>query len=443
MIDDLKNLLKGFIPDNMLERGLLVLDSNLNPIKRLFEHRKIPEDGWDDEIIEFLLKIFTFMDTDKDPKAIRVGEREARTSSSLVADLSSGFCHGVGRRGKVSTAQPKAPGSSIMYKLANILALDALNKFGLPNVKSTIVFPFSTGMAVGLTCAAARNKKNKNKILFPRLDHNSPLKGMDLVGVKPKIIPSTLDGDAVRINPDDIEKAIDDEILGILSTTTFFPPRECDDVKKIAKIAKDNDLYHIINNAYGAQSKILMKKIQGAIDAGRVDAVIQSTDKNFLTPIGGSIVACPDKEFMEEINQCYAGRASAAPIVQFLASILSLGIKKYEALRSQQEKNRKLLEDLLKELMPKYGERVLEVDNPIACAATINNFDPLKVGGGLYSLRVTGPRAFQANSNWGTCYDLYPHSYIVINAAIGSVESDIREMMEKLKKIFSIKKMKN
>ena len=443
MIGDLNKLLKGFIPENMLERGLLVLDSNLNPIKRLFEHRKIPEEGWDDEVIEFLLKIFNFMDTDKDPKAIRVGEREARISSPLVSDLSSGFCHGIGRSGKVSAAQPKAPGSSIMYQLANKLALDALNKFGLPNVKSAIVFPFSTGMAVGLVTAAARKRKNKTTMLYPRLDHNSPIKGMDLVGVKPKIIPSTLEGDAVRIKPEDVEKEINENVLGILSTTTFFPPRECDDVKKLAKIAKENDLFHIINNAYGAQSKVLMKKIQGAIDAGRVDAIIQSTDKNFLTPIGGSIVASPSKEFMEEINQCYAGRASAAPVVQFLTSILSLGGKKYQELRTEQEKNRSLLEDLLKDLMPKYGERFLEIENPIACAVTINNYDPLKLGGGLYSLRVTGPRAFQAKSEWGTCFDSYPHNYLVINAAIGSLESDIREMMEKLKKIFSQLKNKN
>ncbi|MHA1786482.1 MAG: O-phosphoseryl-tRNA(Sec) selenium transferase [Candidatus Helarchaeota archaeon] len=433
----MSELLKGLIPENMLKRGLLVLNTNVNPIKNLFEHRKIPEQGWDDEIIELLLKIFTLMDTDKDPKAIRVGEREARTSSKLVSNLSWGFRHGIGRSGKLFAAQPKAPGTSILYKLANKLALDALIKFGVPNIKDAIVFPFSTGMAIGLTCVAARKNNNKKTILVPRLDHKSPLKGIELAGLKPKIIDSILEDDSVRILPEDIEKQIDEDTLGIISTTTFFPPRICDDVKKIARIAKEHDIYHIINNAYGVQSRLLMKKIQGAIDAGRVDAVIQSTDKNFLTPIGGSIVGTPKKEFMEEINECYPGRASAAPIIQFLASILSLGIEKYEKLRDNQVNNRKLLEDLLTELMPKYKERVLKIENPIACAATINNYRPIEFGGGLYSLRVTGPRAFEANSSWGTCHDNYPHAYLVINAAIGTSESEIRKMMEKLKKIFS------
>jgi len=436
LIGDLNKLLKGFIPENMLQRGLMILDTNLNPIKTLFEHRKVPEDGWNDEIIAFLLKIFAFMDTDKDPKAIRVGEREARTSSPLVSDLSHGFCHGVGRSGQVFAAQPKAPGTSILYNLTNKLALDALIKFGLPNIKDAIIFPISTGMAIGLACNAAKKEKNKKIILVPRLDHKSPLKGIDLVGLEAKIIDSTIDGDTIRVNPEDIEKQVSDEVLGILSTTTFFPPRECDDVKKIAKIAKEHDLYHIVNNAYGVQSRSIMKKIRGAIDAGRVDAVIQSTDKNFLTPVGGTVIGSPNKEFLEEINQSYAGRATAAPIIQFLASILSMGIKGYESLRDQQEKNRKLLEDLLTELMPKYGERILKVENAIACAVTIDNYDYLKVGGGLYNLRVTGPRAYSSNSDWGTCHNKYPHSYLVINAAIGANESDVRGIMEKLSKIF-------
>ena len=436
MIGDLNKLLKGFIPENMLQRGLMILDTNLNPIKTLFEHRKIPEDGWNDEIIEFLLKIFTLMDTDKDPKAIRVGEREARTSSQLVSDLSDGFCHGVGRSGQVFAAQPKASGTSILYNLANKLALDALIKFGLPNIKDAIVFPISTGMAIGLTCNAAKKEKNKKIMLIPRLDHKSPLKGIDLVGLEAKIIDSTIKGDSIKVNPEDIEKQINDDVLGILSNTTFFPPRECDDVKKIAKIAKEHDIYHVINNAYGVQSRSIMKKIRGAIDAGRVDAVIQSTDKNFLTPVGGTIIGCPDKDFLEKINHSYAGRGSAAPIIQFLASILSMGVKGYESLRDKQEKNRKLLEGLLTELMPKYGERILKVENAIACAVTIDNYDHLKVGGGLYNLRVTGPRAYQSNSDWGTCYDNYPHSYLVINAAIGANESDIRGIIEKLSKIF-------
>ena len=56
------------------------------------------------------------------------------------------------------------------------------------------------------------------------------------------------------------------------------------------------DLVHIVINAYGVQSPEWMKLIRSAIDAGRVDVIIQSTDKNFLTPIGGAVIASPYKE---------------------------------------------------------------------------------------------------------------------------------------------------
>ena len=34
---------------------------------------------------------------------------------------------------------------------------------------------------------------------------------------------------------------------------------------------------------------------------GRVDAVVQSTDKNFLVPVGGAVVCGPDVSFIEQV----------------------------------------------------------------------------------------------------------------------------------------------
>lgn len=56
-----------------------------------------------------------------------------------------------------------------------------------------------------------------------------------------------------------------------------------------------------------------------------MDCFIQSTDKNFLVPVGGAIVAGPDKKFIEEINKAYPGRASASPIIDLFITLLSLG----------------------------------------------------------------------------------------------------------------------
>jgi len=418
----------------MEKKGQIVLETLLKPIRILWEHRKIPDEGWNDETIELCLKLFAGMDTDKDPKAVRIGEREARVASPLISRLSFGFNHGIGRSGEITAPQPKAPGTSILYQITNRLALQALKKFGIPNLKSAIVVPLSTGMSIGLSGCVIRKKTEHNNILCTRIDHTSPIKGLEMVGLKPCIIDSTLRDDAVQVQPEDIVQNIDSETVGILSTTTFFPPRESDDIKEIAKIAKDTGLYHIINNAYGVQSRKIMKQIQSAIDAGRVDAIVQSTDKNFLTPVGGAIIASPSESFTQEISQIYAGRSTAAPIIQFFSAILSLGIQGYEKLRDVQERNRLLLENLLTEFAEAHNERILQIQNPIASAITLNQYDPNKIGGILYELRVTGPRAYVKGTEWGACYTNYPHNYLCLNAAIGTTEEEIQEAVQRLDK---------
>ena len=41
---------------------------------------------------------------------------------------------------------------------------------------------------------------------------------------------------------------------------------------------------------------------------GRLDAFVQSTDKNFMVPVGGSIIAGYSKEFIEKISKTYPGK---------------------------------------------------------------------------------------------------------------------------------------
>lgn len=41
---------------------------------------------------------------------------------------------------------------------------------------------------------------------------------------------------------------------------------------------------------------------------GRVDAFVQSTDKNFLVPVGGCVIASHDEKFVTEVSQTYPGK---------------------------------------------------------------------------------------------------------------------------------------
>jgi O-phospho-L-seryl-tRNASec:L-selenocysteinyl-tRNA synthase len=384
------------------------------------------------------------MDTDKDDDAARVGEREARISSKLQLDISSGFCHGVGRSGFLTAPQPKAPGGSIMYVLANYIAKITLKSFGLPNIDSAIILPIATGMSLTLSLAALKSKEkeneHKNKILIPRLDHKSILKSIDFLSLEKKIVDGKIFGDAVRVPIGDIEQSYEENCFAILSFTSFFPPREHDDLKSISKFAKERNLVHIIINAYGVQSPEWMKLIRSAIDAGRVDVIIQSTDKNFLTPVGGALIASPKEEIIEKISRTYPGRASATPIVNFLISMLTLGKNGYQTLIEKQQKNRILLENKLNDFAKKIGERVMEINNPVAVAMTLKNLDENKLtalGGALYNLRVTGPRVYNPQSkNFGTCCKNYKTPYIVMNAAIGANKNDIILAVERLEKAY-------
>ncbi|MFW9918753.1 MAG: O-phosphoseryl-tRNA(Sec) selenium transferase [Candidatus Thorarchaeota archaeon] len=434
---DIEKKFEELIPENMLRRGDVTLEAILGPIRKVFHQRKFMLESLSDFQIDLLLRILAALDTDKDPEAARVGEREARTASPLVDSLSAGFNHGIGRSGHITAPQPKAPGASLMQQIVNQIAFDALRRLGLSNIKSGMVLPLSTGMSLGLVASTLRKKYGISKIISPRIDHISPERGVSLVGLEFESTPTLLNGDAVEVDLDVLESKIQQEVnIGILATTTFFPPRVSDPVKEIAKLCQAHDVPLIVNNAYGVQSLDIMQSLQRAIDAGRVDMIVQSGDKNFLTPVGSSILVSPSEDIVEATAESYAGRATAAPLVQTLASLLSLGLERYVDLRFQQMECRKLLDEKLIEISEAVGQRVLDTSNPIAAAMTLDGIDVASLGGKLYNRRVTGPRAIAAGE-YGSCIDNYPSSYIVMNAAIGATKSDIEAATTKLYKELS------
>ena len=469
------------VPGNMITRGVIGLSRFVKPIEELLTQMKPPNQGWSDEQIRFFLEILAHMDSNSDPSAFRIGEREARISTKLLYDYSGGFIHGIGRSGDIKAPQPKATGGSILNVLTDAMVTFFFKEMGLTNIKGSITLPLSTGMSIMLvirglynqylstkeidsTSEPSNHTPLKDEIIFLRMDHKSPRKGIALSGMKIKIIEGKigkviLEGikddpskqkfkkfieknglDAVYISPNVVESAITERTFAILSTTTFFPPRAPDYIKDIAKIAKKHNVYHIINNAYGAQNEYLMKLIRSAIDAGRVDAILQSTDKNFLTPVGGAIVSSPFEKNLVSISQAYAGRGSSAPILHLMVSMLSMGLDGYKELVKNQLVNKELLLDLMNKFAESVNEKVLDVNNTVACMLTLNTLredEISKLGGYLYNLRVTGPRVVNPKKqNFGPSIDNFQHPYLVMNAAIGSRDTDIIGAVNQLKKAF-------
>jgi len=432
--DEIDRILEKNIPKSMRQRGRTTVDSLMSPIRDVLNRRRFPEKGLTDLQLEMMFQLLSSLDTDKDPEAARVGEREARIASPFIGRLSAGFNHGVGRSGKLAAPQPKAPGASLMQQVANSVALDAIRKLGLSNMKSGIVTPLSTGMSIALILSALRREQGINRVLFPRVDHASPHRAIAFAGLEKIVIPTLIEGDAVRVDLEQLKQQIEStESSAVLATTTFFPPRESDPVKDIAKSCAKHDVPLIINNAYGVQSDRIMSEIRSAADAGYVTAVVQSSDKNFLAPVGASIIVSPSEDFVEQITETYAGRASAAPIVQTLAALLAIGLENYRALQLEQSENLKILNERMNEIADKIGQRLLSVWNPVACALTMDGLDANEVGAKLYNMRVTGPRAV-AKGEFGSSCDNYPHSYLVMNAAIGASKNDVETATMKLNK---------
>lgn len=94
------------------------------------QQRKWPEEGWDDATIEAFLSDLSQMDSNNFPSNCSVGEREARIVSNIVARRHFRMGHGIGRSGDLEEVQPKAAGSSLMYKLTNSLVLEVIRYMG-------------------------------------------------------------------------------------------------------------------------------------------------------------------------------------------------------------------------------------------------------------------------------------------------------------------------
>ena len=431
---DFDEKLLELLPENLMDRGRITLESFLNPIKDLLNRRRFPDTPFQESQIDLLLRLLSSMDTDKDPSAFRVGEREGRVVSSILEQLSGGFNHGIGRSGQLSAPQPKAPGASLMQILADQVALDAIRSLGLTNINGALVTPLSTGMSLALVLSYFRKTFNVDSILYPRIDHISPHKAIEFVGLNHTQTPTQLVGDAVQMDLEGLEVALKlHNSCAVMITTSFFPPRESDPVKEVAKLCQEFNVPLVINNAYGIQSEKIMDKLRSGIDAGRVDAIVQSSDKNFLTPVGASIITSPKKEIIESISTIYAGRASATPVLQTLLALLLLGKSGYQNLRTEQKENHTYLMKRMTEIAGEVGQRVLDVENEVACAMTLDNLETNVIGAHLYNLRVTGPRTI-TKGQYGSCIDDYPHDYIVMNAAIGARKSDVLGATTKLYK---------
>jgi O-phospho-L-seryl-tRNASec:L-selenocysteinyl-tRNA synthase len=319
---DPNDLSKSFqtlgIPKTHATVGISNLIATNKQYRSLFINRRLPEHGWSDVQIQNLLFLMAILDTNNKTLATGgggdegetrwcgVGEREGRVYSSLVSQRHFGLSHGMGRSGDITEPQPKAVGSSALVKLALLLALDALRRGSGLNAKGPaahgILLPLCTGMSLSLVLSSFRTTatptsdasndttaQQKNVVLWSRIDQKSCFKAISSAGLVCVVVPTKLQGDEVVTDIEAMEAALKhhgDRVLAVITTASCFAPRVPDAVDKVAKLCDTANVYHVINNAYGLQCAQTSKLINRACVVGRVDAIVCSTDKNFLVPVG-------------------------------------------------------------------------------------------------------------------------------------------------------------
>jgi len=252
-------------------------------------------------------------------------------------------------------------------------------------------------------------------------------------------------------------------VLCVLSTTSCFAPRGVDKLLELGRLCAEQEVAHIANNAYGVQCAACMKAIAAASKHGRLDAFIQSTDKNFLVPVGGAIIASCSESFgpplIAQVSATYPGRASVAPILDLFITLLHLGADGWAALLESRQKLLVPFREKLGALAVKHGERLLETPhNTISMAVTLTSGGGGRkvtaMGAQLWVRLISGCRICAPSSekkkvagiafaNYGSHHDTYPAAYFTAACALGATEEDLQLFLKRLDKTLKEwKKMK-
>eukprot|EP00771_Trimastix_marina_P002307 gnl/Trimastix_PCT/3430.p1 GENE.gnl/Trimastix_PCT/3430~~gnl/Trimastix_PCT/3430.p1 ORF type:complete len:492 (+),score=91.86 gnl/Trimastix_PCT/3430:157-1632(+) len=457
MNEQLIQLSEPFIGSRYASRALQSRKKRENLIRSLLAQRRLPDKGWKDGTIEAFLSELSMMDSNNSDDNVGSGEREGRVFNDIVAKRHFYLSHGIGRSGDLCALQPKAVGSSLLYQLTNCLVLDLIKRMGVRSARRALVMPLATGMTLHMVLMHLRTlRPHADCVLWPRMDQKTCLKCILSAGLRAVVVPNVIEGDEVRTDMQALRHALEengaDRVLCVLTTTSCFAPRTPDRVVQVAELCKNAGVPHIVNNAYGIQADRCLNLIETATRRGRLDAFIMSTDKNFMVPVGGGIVASSDAQFIEAISQSYPGRASVAPILDVLITLLSMGFAGYRELVQSRVEVMAYMRAELQRIAAQFGERVLETpNNPIAMGMTLGQLgsvDPVRVGAALYAKCVTGPRVVTESlykaigPHEFTCYGAhvtpYPACpYLSCACAIGMTRSEVQVFVKRLTQVLT------
>ncbi|XP_053679453.1 O-phosphoseryl-tRNA(Sec) selenium transferase [Anopheles nili] len=463
-----KAIANVLVPQNYLALANDARQERDKQIKILLEQRKLPRSGWSEPMIEYFISEIALMDSNNFPSRCGVGEREGRIICGLVRQRHYNFAHGIGRSGNLTDAQPKAAGSTIMANLTNSLVRDLIRSVGIPTCTHALVVPMATGMTMMLTLRAVHTERPSSRfVLWSRVDQQSCIKSILAAGLTPIIIDSLLEEDNREIElcvprqtypyatdlhgfASKIEELGATQICCILSTTSCFAPRGSDDIIELGKLCQTYNIPHVVNNAYGLQSSYLCHQLNQGSRTGRIDAFVQSTDKNLLVPVGGAIVAGFNTSTVDAVARMYPGRASGSQSLDVLMTLLNLGVEGYKKLTVERKQTHQLLLDGLAKLAESHGERILPCRNPISIAMSLDTFQNASsrlemIGSMLLKRGVSGCRVVTTADSktieghcftrWGAHSSRASTPYLTASASLGVQPAEVSAFLAKLDEV--------
>ena len=301
-----------------------------------------------------------------------------------------------------------------------------------------------------------KQRPQSRYVLWSRIDQKSCFKSILAVNLEPIIIEQILDSQYLQTNVNEFEKQIEqlhpDQICCIISTTSCFAPRAIDNIASLSQLCQKYSLPHLINNAYGLQSTKIVHEIEQSKRVnGRIDYIVQSTDKNFLVPVGGSIVLTFDTQLCEQLSRIYPGRASSTPTTDMFITLLSMGKQGLLDLIQKRKNLFQIFYDKLSQWAKENDESILSSKqfSPISIAISLkhlSNEHLTELGSMLFTRRVSGARVVKLGTkqtidtyefiNYGAHSSNYQCSYLTVAAAIGIEENDIDIFMKKFSSIY-------
>lgn len=189
-------------------------------------------------------------------------------------------------------------------------------------------------------------------------------------------------------------------------------------------------------------------------NCGILCVVVQSTDKNFMVPVGGAIAISTNAAFLHAMSANYPGRASIAPILDLFITLLSMGEIGYKSLLEERRRLLPIFKQRLEDMCVRYPLQLISSpNNTISYAISIDNIPQTSkpysfLGSMLFQRNVSGCRVVALTGksssiagatfqNWGSHIQEYPHNYFTAACAIGMSVADIELFISRLDKVLS------